>query len=82
LKLIKVILIEHEIDGIIFDETIEMESDNIETLKAKGNEIARSLDNKETCWVNRYPVMGNNRFEDVKEFRMVLNDTTTLEIRC
>jgi hypothetical protein len=81
LKLIKAILIEHEIDGTIFNETIEMEPDSIDTLKAKGNEIARALDTKEIIWSSRYPVMGDSRIEDIKEFQMVLTNGTTLEIR-
>lgn len=81
MKLIKIIPIEHEIDGSIFNETIEMESDNIDALKARINEIACALDDKEIIWTSRYPIMGNNRIEDIKEFQAVLTDGTILEIR-
>lgn len=81
LKLIKAIPVDHEINGTLFNETVEMTSDNIEALKAKGNEIARTLGTKEIIWSSRYPVMGDNRTEDVKEFQMLLTNGTTLVIR-
>ena len=79
MKLIKAVPKENGIDSN-YDEIILMSSDDVETLKRKGDEIAKAMGCKKPFWSNRYPVMGDNRMEDVQEFLMDLPEECFLVI--
>ena len=81
MKLIKATPKEDEIDGIIYDESLELDSEDVETLKVNGKEIARALGYKNEEWSELYPAMGNKSFNDVKEFQMELPNGVLLQIR-
>jgi hypothetical protein len=81
MRLIKATPTEHPIDGTVYEESLEDTSEDIDTLKALGNSLAKGQGYLDVGWSNLYPVMGDDEIKDVKEFEMRLPNGVSLQIR-